>query len=227
MLKRYAQLFLAALQLGDSLMILLSLIAAYYLRFQLGILPIDKGVPPMEDFYWYGLVAWAVLMLNFKICGLYLPLRGKPLWKEHLTIIKSAILSLLIFSALLFFYREQSFSRAMTLLFFGLSTLSVISSRIVIQQVLMMLRRRGKNLRYVLIAGINNLGRELVRRIDQHPEMGLKIVGFLDDPPTKLEPWMGSYSVLGETHEVNHVIQAHRVDKLFICLDSESPKKIE
>lgn len=227
MLKRYAQLFLAALQLGDSLMILLSLIAAYYLRFQLGILPIDKGVPPMEDFYWYGLVGWAVFMLNFKICGLYLPLRGNPLWKEHLTIIKSAILSLLIFSALLFFYREQSFSRAMTLLFFGLSTLSVISSRIVIRQVLIMLRRRGKNLRYVLIAGINNLGRELVHRIDQHPEMGLKIVGFLDDPPTKLERWMGSYSVLGETHEVNHVIQAHRVDKLFICLDSESPKKIE
>lgn len=227
MLKKHAQLFLTALYFGDSLMILLSLPAAYYLRFHFGIFPVDKGVPPIEDFYWYALVGWAVLMLNFKVCGLYLPLRGKPLWKEHVTIIKATTISLLIFSALLFFYREQSFSRATTLLFFGLSTLSIIGSRIVIRQTLMMLRRRGKNLRYVLIVGVNYLGRELARRIEQHPEMGLKIVGFLDDPPIKLEPWMEGYPVLGKTLEVNHVIQARRVDKLFICVDSDSSKKIE
>jgi len=102
-LKKYAQLFLTALYVGDSMMILLSLLAAYYLRFHFGILPVDNGVPTIENFYWYALVAWAVLMLNFKVCGLYLPLRGKPLWKEHVTIIKATTLSLLIFSALLFF----------------------------------------------------------------------------------------------------------------------------
>ncbi len=193
MLRRHAQLFLTALYVGDSLMILLSLRAAYYLRFELGVFPVDKGVPPIEDFYWYGLAAWAVFMLNFKICGLYLSSRGKPLWKEHFAIIKSTILSLLIFSALLFFYREQSFSRNMTLLFFGLTTLSVLGSRIVIRQFLMMLRRRGKNLRYVLIVGVNNLSRELTRRIEQHSEMGFEIVGFLDNPPIKLDPWMESY----------------------------------
>ena len=227
MLKRHAQLFLTALYLGDSLMILLSLRAAYYLRFELGVFPVDKGVPPIEYFYWYGLVAWAVFMLNFKVCGLYLSLRGKPLRKEHFTIIKSTILSLLIFSALLFFYREQSFSRNMTVLFFGLTTLSVLGSRIVIRQFLMMLRRRGKNLRYVLIVGVNNLSQELARRIYQNPEMGFKIVGFLDDPPIKLAPWMGSYPILGKTSEVNHFIETHRVDKLFICLDSDSSKKLE
>ncbi|MCH7501214.1 MAG: undecaprenyl-phosphate glucose phosphotransferase [Nitrospinae bacterium] len=228
MLKKYAQLFLTALYFGDSLMILLSLLAAYYLRFHFGILPVDKGVPPIENFYWYALVAWAVLMLNFKVCGLYLPLRGKSLWKEHFTIIKATTLSLLIFSALLFFYREDSYSRAMTLLFFGLATLMIMGSRIVIRQILMMLRRRGKNLRYVLIVGFNDLGQELARRIEQHPEMGLKIVGFLDDPPTKLEPWMKSYSFLGRTHEVNHFIEAYRVDQLYICLDlDDGSKKLE
>ncbi len=197
MLKRHAQLFLTVLYLGDSLMILLSLRATYYLRFELGAFPVDKGIPPIESFYGYGLVAWAVFMLNFKICGLYLSSRGKPFWKEHFTIIKSTILSLLIFSAFLFFYREQSFSRNMTLLFFVLSTLSIMGSRIVIRNFLMALRRRGKNLRYVLIVGVNNLSRELARRIDQNPEMGFKIIGFLDDPPIKLDPWMKSYPVLG------------------------------
>jgi Undecaprenyl-phosphate glucose phosphotransferase len=227
MLKRHAQLFLTALYVGDSLMILLSLRAAYYLRFQLGAFPVDKGVPPIEDFYWYALAAWAVFMLNFKICGLYLSSRGKPLWKEYFTIAKAAVLSLLIFSALLFFYREQSFSRNMTLLFFGLSTLSILGSRIAIRKFLMMLRRRGKNLRYILIVGINNLSRELAHRIEQNPEIGFKIVGFLDDPPIKLAPWIKSYPVLGKTLELNHIIKTHQVDKLFICLDTDSSKKLE
>jgi len=210
------------------MMILLSLLAAYYLRFHFGILPVDKGVPPIEDFYWYALVAWVVLMLNFKVCGLYLPLRGKPLWKEHITIIKATTISLLIFSALLFFYREDSYSRVVTLLFFGLAALMVMGSRIVLRQILMMLRRHGKNLRYVLIVGINDLGRELAHRIEQHAEMGFKIVGFLDDSPIQFKSWMKSYPFLGRTHEVNHIIQAYRVDQLFICLDlDDGSKKLE
>ena len=67
MLRRHAQLFLSALYVGDSLMILLSLRIAYYLRFELGTFPVNKGVPPIESFYWYGLAAWAVFILNFKI----------------------------------------------------------------------------------------------------------------------------------------------------------------
>ena len=208
-------------------MILLSLRIAYYLRFELGAFSVDKGVPPIESFYWYGLAAWAVFMLNFKICGLYLSSRGKPLWKEQFTIVKSSVLSLLIFSALLFFYREQSFSRNMTLLFFGLSTLSVMGSRAVMRQTLMMLRSRGKNLRYVLIVGVNNLSRELVHRIEQNPEMGFEIIGFLDDPPVKREPWMKSYPVLGKSLEVNHIIETQQVDKLFICLELDSSQKLE
>jgi lipopolysaccharide/colanic/teichoic acid biosynthesis glycosyltransferase len=227
MLRRHAQLFLSALYVGDSLMILLSLRIAYYLRFELGTFPVNKGVPPIESFYWYGLAAWAVFILNFKICGLYLSSRGKPLWKEQFTIVKSSILSMLIFSALLFFYREQSFSRNMTLLFFGLSTLSVMGSRAVMRQTLMMLRSRGKNLRYVLIVGVNNLSRELVHRIEQNPEVGFKIIGFLDDPPVKREPWMKSYPVLGKTLEVNHIIETQQVDKLFICLELDSSQKLE
>ena len=208
-------------------MILLSLRAAYFLRFELGTFPIDKGVPPIENFYGYGLIAWAVFILNFKIFGLYLSSRGKPLWNEYFTIVKSTVISLLIFSALLFFYREQSFSRNMTLLFFGLSTLSILGSRTVIRQTLMMLRRRGKNLRFVLIVGVNNLSQELVHRIEQNPEMGFKIVGFLDDLPIKRKPWMKSYPVLGNSLEVNHILETHQIDKLFICLESDSSKILD
>ena len=115
----------------------------------------------------------------------------------------------------------------MTLLFFGLSTLSVMGSRAVMRQTLMMLRSRGKNLRYVLIVGVNNLSRELVLRIEQNPEMGFEIIGFLDDPPVKREPWMKSYPVLGKSLEVNHIIETQQVDKLFICLESDSSQKLE
>ena len=222
MLKKYSQLFLSALIISDSLVILSSWIGAYYLRFHSGWIPLTNGIPPVEQYQVLLLPVLILFLFNFKVVGLYQPLRGKSLWVDYYNIIKANTISVLILSALLFFYREESYSRIVVGIFWLTATFWLVASHMLIRNILVMLRRRGKNLRFVLIAGAGELGREVAKRIDLHPEMGFKIVGFLTTQEEKVGTLIDGYPVLGLLDDVSEHIKEHGVDKLFITLPMKS-----
>ena len=227
MLKKYSQLFLSALIISDSLVILASWIAAFYVRFHSGWVPLTQGIPPFEQYQVLLIPVWLLFLFNFKMVGLYQPLRGKSLWVDYYNIIKANTISVLILSALLFFYREESYSRIVVGIFWMMVTFLLVVSHMIVRNFLSMLRRRGKNLRYVLIAGAGDLGREVAERIDLHPEMGFKIVGFLSTHSNKVGRRIGGYPVLGVLDDVSKCIKNHGVDKLFITLPMNSQDHFE
>lgn len=227
MLKKYSQLFLSALIISDSLVILFSWIGAYYVRFHSGWIPLTEGIPSFQHYQNLLIPVWILFLINFKVVGLYQPLRGKSLWVDYYNIIKANTISVLILSALLFFYRDETYSRLVVGIFWLMVTFLLVASHMVIRNVLMMLRRRGKNLRYVLIAGAGALGREVAQRIDLHPEMGFKVVGFLTTQKKKLGKKVGGYPVLGLLDDVSRHIREQRVDKLFITLPMKSQDHLE
>jgi len=227
MLKKYNQLFLSALIISDSLVILSSWIGAYYLRFHSGWIPLYNGIPPVEQYQVLLLPVLILFLFNFKVVGLYQPLRGKSLWVDYYNIIKANTISVLILSALLFFYREDSYSRMTVGIFWLTATFSLVASHMLVRNVLKMLRLRGKNLRYVLIAGAGELGQEVAERIDLHPEMGFKIVGFLTTQEDKVGTLIDGYPVLGLLDDVSEHIREHEVDKLFITLPMKSQDHFE
>ncbi|MDH3256734.1 MAG: undecaprenyl-phosphate glucose phosphotransferase, partial [Nitrospinota bacterium] len=222
MLKKYSQLFLSALIISDSLVILFSWIGAYYLRFQTGWFPLSGGIPPIEQYLVLLLPVLILFLFNFKVVRLYQPLRGKSLWVDSYNIIKANTISVLILSALLFFYREESYSRLAVGIFWLTATFLLVVSHMFIRNILMVLRRRGKNLRFVLIAGAGDLGGEVAKRIDLHPEMGFKIVGFLTTQKEKVGTWKDGYPVLGLLDDVSKHIREQGVDQLFITLPMKS-----
>ena len=227
MLKKYSQLFLSALIISDSLVILFSWIGAYYLRFQTGWFPLSGGIPPIEQYLVLLLPVLILFLFNFKVVRLYQPLRGKSLWVDSYNIIKANTISVLILSALLFFYREESYSRLAVGIFWLTATFLLVVSHMFIRNILMVLRRRGKNLRFVLIAGAGDLGGEVAKRIDLHPEMGFKIVGFLTTQKEKVGTWKDGYPVLGLLDDVSKHIREQGVDQLFITLPMKSQDHFE
>ncbi|MFQ5717673.1 MAG: hypothetical protein ACE5GQ_11315 [Nitrospinales bacterium] len=123
MLKKYAQLFVSTLFISDSLVILFSWWAAYYLRFKFQLIaPVVHGIPEPEQYEAALLPIWIVFMINIKICGLYQPLRGKSYLSEYYLIIQVTSLSVLMLTAISFFYREVSYSRLTALMFWGITT---------------------------------------------------------------------------------------------------------
>ncbi|MDH5458744.1 MAG: undecaprenyl-phosphate glucose phosphotransferase [Nitrospinota bacterium] len=227
MLKKYSQLFLSALIICDSLVILSAWMGSYYFRFHSGWIPLFNGIPPVEKYQILLLPVLILFLFNFKMVGLYQPLRGKSPWVDYYNIIKANIISVLILSALLFFYREESYSRVVVGLFWFTATFFLVASHMLVRNVLMMFRRQGKNLRYVLIAGAGELGREVAERIELHPEMGLKLAGFLTTQESKVGTLINGYPVLGLLEDVSEHIREHAVDKLFITLPMKSQDHFE
>lgn len=227
MLKKYNQLFLSALIISDSLVILGSWAGAYYIRFQSGWIPLDPPVPSFSQYQTLLIPIWLLFLLNYKIVGLYKPLRGKSPWVDYYNIIKANSIAVLMLSALLFYFQEESFSRMVIGIFWLIATFFLVASHMVIRNVLMMFRRRGKNLRYILIAGAGELGQELVRRIDLHPEMGFSVVGYLTTHRKKVGRRIGKYPIVGTVDQVASCVLEHGVDKLFITLPMKAQEKIE
>jgi exopolysaccharide biosynthesis polyprenyl glycosylphosphotransferase len=57
----------------------------------------------------------------------------------------------------------------------------MIGGRLVARSLLLALRSRGRNRRYILIVGTNDRAVDFAQQIAKHPELGYKIVGFVDD----------------------------------------------
>ena len=61
-----------------------------------------------------------------------------------------------------------------------------ISSRLLLRFLLGCVRKRGRNLRHVLIIGTNPRAVEFVKKIESRPELGYRVIGFAD------EEWQGT-----------------------------------
>ena len=71
------------------------------------------------------------------------------------------------------------------------------------------------------------MGQSLAERINQHPEFGLKIVGFLSSHPEKIGIEINGIKVIGLYNEVPKIIQLFGVDQLYIALPLNAQERLE
>lgn len=171
------------------------------------------------------ILIWAVVLRYF---GFYLPKRGTSFVYELLNTIKTSTISVFILIVITFFYRSYSYSRAVMVFFWAISIFSLILSRGMTRQVLRWLRRKGFNLRYVLIVGANNLGERVLEKIKENPWTGFKVVGFIRESsvPEGVKE-INETEVLGDIDDINDIIKEKAVDQIFIALPLEAHKDLE
>jgi exopolysaccharide biosynthesis polyprenyl glycosylphosphotransferase len=124
------------------------------------------------------LIAWHNL---FVLCGLYVSKRMTGRSAEILEVCKATLLAsaLLIIAAKLFHTKIVTFS---FVLVFWLTCAGLMAvGRLTARSLLLAIRRRGKNGRFMLIVGTNERAIEFARRITERPELGYQIAGFVDD----------------------------------------------
>jgi exopolysaccharide biosynthesis polyprenyl glycosylphosphotransferase len=117
----------------------------------------------------------------FVLCGLYVSKRMTGRRAEMLEVCKATLLAsgLLILAARLFHIKIVTFS---FVLVFWLTCAGLMAfGRLTARSLLLAVRRRGKNGRFMLIVGTNERAIEFARRITERPELGYQIAGFVDD----------------------------------------------
>ena len=164
----------------------------------------------------------------FSFFRLYISRRHQGIFADFFPLLYSITTGVIFISAFTFFYREISYSRVTFLIFGGLNFALLFGERIVLRIILKSMRKRGYNLRRVLIVGAGELGRRVAQRMVSHPEMGYQVIGFLDDFHAN-----GMYKkelgleVLGKLATISDIIEAQQVDKVIIALPTRALHKVE
>lgn len=221
--------------LGDLVATVAAFFTAWFLRFELEVIPLTKDVPELRRYLEllpFVLILWPVV---FYFHGLYQNRRGRSRVDEALTVVVAVILASVLLSVVVAWYRPPlapgsleyfTFSRAFLALF-GLCNLAlVVAGRNLLRQFLRRIRLAGHNLQRILVVGAGALGREITQKLLGHRELGFEVIGFLDDDPGKANSSFHGVPVLGTTKDVDTVLQEHGVDQVYVALPLEAHKKM-
>ena len=165
----------------DSGLVVLSFILAYFLRFDeshspLILLNIIDG--PHGD---YLLITEYMQMLIFLVpfyiiayyfFNLYNPKRSLSRRSELWSLIKANMVGVVYCTTVLYFLNETDYARLFLAIFFILNTLLDFLFRHIVAKTLKRMRRRGKNLKHVLLVGYGRAAEGYIDRILMHPDWG-------------------------------------------------------
>ena len=218
MLRQHSQFFKSLMVLSDLFFLSLAWWAAYGLRFS----ALRYFPPEPHDFADY-FVSWlfvlAIWGAVFEVLDLYRPRRVSSRWREVVDLIRGSLLALLIFFGLIFLIRNLVLSRLVVVIFWTLSLALLNLSHFGVREALRILRRRGFNLRHILVIGTRPEALRLVRTLERHQQLGLQLRGIvlLDEDPANGSSF-GKFPVLEDREEALQLIGAGAIDQVFITL---------
>src|SRR3954462_4499280 len=222
MFKRHNQLFTALRVLLDMMLVAGAFWGAFALRFGSPRTWPYPELPQPQETLVVGGLALILWPLSLRAMGLYRPQRQKTPFDEVFGVFKATLVAGLLLVALTYFIRDARYSRGTLALFTGLSFLGVSLARVFFKEVLQALRRRGYNLRYVLVLGAGRLARQVLEQIDLHRELGFRPVGCLSVTRKRVGTSLGGVEVLGTLRDLRRVLGSRVVDQVLVALPSRS-----
>jgi Undecaprenyl-phosphate glucose phosphotransferase len=221
--------------IGDLLATVAAFLAAWSLRFDLQVVPMTKNAPAFGPYLLllpFIVVVWPIV---FYFHGLYQIRRGQSRVEEFFSLLVANLLAVVLLAGITTFWRPPrepgsleyfTYSRAFLVLFFGVGVVWVAATRFSLRAFLRSMRRRGHQLRRILVVGAGVLGREITEKILAHRDLGFEVVGFLDDDPGIAQSSFFGVPVLGKVADAAEVIERDNVDQLMIALPLDAHKKI-
>ena len=150
--------------------------------------------------------------------GIYQTTRLKTVVDQIQELLKGVLLGLLVISSLAYFFRELEVGRLVVLLTAAYSLVLQGASRAAFYRIERRLQASGRYHVPTLIMGAGTFGIRLLQKIQEKPELGHRVVGFLDDDPEALGGEIASCPVLGRVADVRRIVEEHGVSEVFIAM---------
>ena len=164
MFSRFQRFYTSIKVAIDVLMLALAFAAAFGLRFfVLG----SEALPPWEDTLGSLALALVIFPVVFHQSRLYATNRARSHGRELFEVFKGVVLGTLVLVAITYFARDR-YSRLTVALFAGTSFTLVAGMRLLMRSLLNQARRRGYNLKSILVIGAGELAERVVRTVDNH-----------------------------------------------------------
>jgi Undecaprenyl-phosphate glucose phosphotransferase len=218
MFSRFQRFYTSLKVLTDVAVLTVAFWLAYFTRFHGPWAP--EAPPPLGD----SLVTLAMVLVVFPVvfdqARLYATNRIRSHIGEIFEIFRSSLLALLILVALNFFFRER-YSRLTIGIFVVYEFVLISLVRVVAREILNEIRRRGHNLKTILVLGAGEMGQRVIATIDNHRELGFRVVGVLTRDPSKVGSRVKDVPVVGLFQDVSSILDRQPVDQVIIALPFE------
>lgn len=176
---------------------------------------------PIEELYSNQLLFILLLLQNIlwfvvaNIVNAYPEFSNRSFSDQLMILARILTVQVLFTIMFLFFVKENLFTRNFVL-FYGLILLTLIYLKeYILWKIIDKQRSRGKNLRNLLIVGLNDLSKEFKEEITLRPEFGFRFMGFIDDSDIYSDECLGSLNELDKIlteRNINDVLYASSLD---------------
>ncbi len=215
----------------DAGLIVASYFLAYFLRF-------EGEIPPEM---WASFKSTIPYILPFKLLVFILLGLYRGMWRytsliDLFNILRAvASSSAAIIVAILFIYRFEGFPRSIFALDAILTFLFIGGIRGAIRIVINKMEKSDsfkseiKSQRVkkrLLMIGAGDAAEKMLREIMDNPRLNYKVIGFLDDDPTKAGRRIHGIPVLGSLQKINEMADRHEMDEILITVPSASAKQM-
>jgi len=223
MLRKHSQFFVQVLFVFDLLLLCACWLLAYLIRFRLSwVLArfplVEDHTPPLRKYVpllWGIVLVWGIV---FKVFRIYKPRRTQPFLIELADIFKAFTFAFMAMVVVNFFLMRESFSRVWWGIFYLLGFTLLGLCHYAFRRTLRALRRRGYNLRHVLVVGAGRTALEVARSFQGHREMGFRVVGLLGPERDRVGTRIEGFPVIGTYEEVAEVVRERDLDEVILAL---------
>jgi GT2 family glycosyltransferase len=198
----------------DIVLINLSFVLAYYLRYAL----VPFLVKPLFSISIYrGLMAFVniVCLSSFAFSGLYRPARRTNFTRDLIHISRAILLSSLVIMAATYLTRTVAYSRLIVVVFWPVSALLVTTGRAVLRSLHQIVRQGLFDLKRIVIIGEDEDAAGLLDRVISAGDGGYDFVGYV--VPAGRDVSGGLRPVVGDTDRIGSLVVEYRVNEVLVC----------
>jgi exopolysaccharide biosynthesis polyprenyl glycosylphosphotransferase len=222
MLKQQARLFTKLSVLMDAG----TLIAAFVLTYAL-IQHIDHRLESFDHYAWAMAIIIPVWLLVLSYSGIYESMRIRKISEIAGQLVKVHLMGSTVIITIIYFVDPRGFSRVLAGGFVLMSLMLMISVKGIVKLTLHHYRRKGYNVRNILIVGSGEQAQHFVQLIQDHADWGLVIAGYLPlctEPETRLE---SNGIMIGDIQQLNDICKNASIDEVVFSVGTDQLSEID
>lgn len=208
--------------LSDFIAIFLAFYLAFEFRFYSFFeqyFEVTKGFPDFQSYMIFVLVSLPVWFYVFQTRKMYRLNRNVFILDELPAIIKCITITIVILMALIFFYREFTFSRMTFVLVWVFSIILITIGRYIMLKIEKTLYQKHIGVKNVAIIGTNEMALEIYEKFSNDKFAGFNITGYFANEDANRDLMKGK-KYLGNYVDIPQQIKALKLEKLLISISS-------
>lgn len=184
------------------------------------------GILPIETYFTAFVAIVPGYLILYNTFDLYSSKRTAKTVYEIFNIIKANTVGLLAVMVVLFAINIPDFSRGMVGVFYGINIVGEALMRKSVRYGLRRMRKKGYNIKHILLVGYSRAAEEYINKIKANPEWGYEVCAILDDHVPRGAVYKG-VKVVGDIANLEIILPENKLDEIGITLSLSDYDRLE